>query len=238
MNQLICENMSMCYGKNPALENVSFSVRAGDYICVVGENGSGKSTLLKGVLGLHPLSEGHSDFAPGIAKTDIGYLPQQTQIQRDFPASVSEVVLSGCQNRSGFRFFYSAADRKKAGKNINRLGLDDIKTKSYRDLSGGQQQRVLLARALCSAHRMLFLDEPVTGLDPSMTAGMYDLLFELNAREGLSIVMTSHDVETAGRYADKILHLEKKLLFFGSVGDYKNSEFSKKFIGGHCGGRG
>jgi len=238
MNQLTCKNMSMCYGKNPALEDVSFSVRTGDYICVVGENGSGKSTLLKGILGLHPLSGGQADFATGIPKTDIGYLPQQTLIQRDFPASVYEVVLSGCQNRGGFGFFYSADDKKKAKKNIGRLRLDSIKTKSYRDLSGGQQQRVLLARALCSARKMLFLDEPVTGLDPAMTAGMYDLLLELNAGENLSIIMTSHDVETAGQYANKILHLEKKLLFFGSTDDYKNSEYSKKFIGGHCGGHG
>ena len=162
---LACRDAVIGYDNTVAVNGVSFELERGDYLCIVGENGSGKSTLLKGILGLIPMRGGSVDFADGLRRTDIGYLPQQTQAQRDFPATVREVVLSGCLNGSKGPF-YSRADRSLANKNMEKLSITNIANRSYRELSGGQQQRVLLARALCAAKELLLLDEPVTGLDP------------------------------------------------------------------------
>ena len=230
--QLSCQNVCMNYGNNLALNNVSFDVCRGDYICIVGENGSGKSTLLKGILGLISIKSGKVIFEDELKREKIGYLPQQTLASRDFPASVFEVVLSGCLGRRGGLPFYSKKEKDVALKNIRRLDVYDIKNKCYRDLSGGQQQRVLLARALCATQDILFLDEPITGLDPAMTSGFYQMIKMLNLEDGLTIIMASHDIHTAMHQADKILHLDSSVLFFGTAKDYANSDVSKKFLGG------
>ncbi|MEM1483247.1 metal ABC transporter ATP-binding protein [Oscillospiraceae bacterium PP1C4] len=231
MALISCRNVSMSYENQIAVSDVSFDVEDGDYICIVGENGSGKSTLLKGLLGLMPPRSGSIAYGSGLKQNMIGYLPQQTVVQRDFPASVWEVVLSGCLNRRGMRPFYSARERKTAEENINKLSIGALKKKSYRDLSGGQQQRVLLARALCATEKVLLLDEPVTGLDPVVTAELYALIKRLNG-DGVTIIMVSHDINCAVHNAEKILHLNTGILFYGSSDDYRHSELCHRFLGG------
>lgn len=229
---LKCENASFAYDGRTVLENVSFSLDAGDYLCVVGENGSGKSTLIKGLLGLKAPESGTISYLDGLRSTEIGYLPQQTRTQRDFPASVSEVVLSGCLNRLGGRFHYGREERERAAENMERMGIDELKKASYQELSGGQQQRVLLARALCATKRLLLLDEPVTGLDPIATGEMYNLIKLVNLCDGISVIMVSHDIHEAVRYATHILHLGHKQLFFGTSAEYRESSLARRFLGG------
>lgn len=229
---LKCENASFAYDGRTVLENVSFSLDAGDYLCVVGENGSGKSTLIKGLLGLKAPESGTISYLDGLRSTEIGYLPQQTRAQRDFPASVSEVVLSGCLNRLGGRFHYGREEKERAAENMERMGIDELKNASYQELSGGQQQRVLLARALCATKRLLLLDEPVTGLDPIATGEMYNLIKLVNLCDGISVIMVSHDIHEAVRYATHILHLGHKQLFFGTSAEYRESSLARRFLGG------
>jgi zinc transport system ATP-binding protein len=228
---LICaKNVTLSYEKNIVMHDLTFEVNSGDYLCIVGENGSGKSTLIKAMLGLKGTIGGHFHFGDGLTKNDIGYLPQQTTLQRDFPASVKEIVLSGTLNNRGLRPFYNRDEKIKAKENMQRLDIYNIRNKSFKELSGGQQQRVLLARALCSAKKMLFLDEPVSGLDPKVTADFYKLIKDLN-NEGITIVMVSHDIDSAVKYATHILHLKNKPLFFGRTEDYLMSEPYRKFMG-------
>ncbi len=229
---LKCENASFAYDGRTVLENVSFSLDAGDYLCVVGENGSGKSTLIKGLLGLKAPESGTISYLDGLRSTEIGYLPQQTRTQRDFPASVREVVLSGCLNRLGGRFHYGREEKERAAENMERMGIDELKNASYQELSGGQQQRVLLARALCATKRLLLLDEPVTGLDPIATGEMYNLIKLVNLCDGISVIMVSHDIHEAVRYATHILHLGHKQLFFGTSAEYRESDLARRFLGG------
>lgn len=229
---LKCENASFAYDGRTVLENVSFSLDAGDYLCVVGENGSGKSTLIKGLLGLKAPESGTISYLDGLRSTEIGYLPQQTRTQRDFPASVSEVVLSGCINRLDGRFHYGREEKERAAENMERMGIDELKNASYQELSGGQQQRVLLARALCATKRLLLLDEPVTGLDPIATGEMYNLIKLVNLCDGISVIMVSHDIHEAVRYATHILHLGHKQLFFGTSAEYRESSLARRFLGG------
>lgn len=229
---LKCENASFAYDGRTVLENVSFSLDAGDYLCVVGENGSGKSTLIKGLLGLKAPESGTISYLDGLRSTEIGYLPQQTRTQRDFPASVSEVVLSGCLNRLGGRFHYGREEKERTAENMERMGIDELKNASYQELSGGQQQRVLLARALCATKRLLLLDEPVTGLDPIATGEMYNLIKLVNLCDGISVIMVSHDIHEAVRYATHILHLGHKQLFFGTSAEYRESSLARRFLGG------
>lgn len=229
---LKCENASFAYDGRTVLENVSFSLDAGNYLCVVGENGSGKSTLIKGLLGLKAPESGTISYLDGLRSTEIGYLPQQTRAQRDFPASVSEVVLSGCLNRLGGRFHYGREEKERAAENMERMGIDELKNASYQELSGGQQQRVLLARALCATKRLLLLDEPVTGLDPIATGEMYNLIKLVNLCDGISVIMVSHDIHEAVRYATHILHLGHKQLFFGTSAEYRESSLARRFLGG------
>lgn len=229
---LKCENASFAYDGRTVLENVSFSLDAGDYLCVVGENGSGKSTLIKGLLGLKAPESGTISYLDGLRSTEIGYLPQQTRTQRDFPASVSEVVLSGCLNRLDGRFHYGREEKERAAENMERMGIDELKNASYQELSGGQQQRVLLARALCATKRLLLLDEPVTGLDPIATGEMYNLIKLVNLCDGISVIMVSHDIHEAVRYATHILHLGHKQLFFGTSAEYRESSLARRFLGG------
>ncbi len=229
---LKCENASFAYDGRTVLENVSFSLNAGDYLCIVGENGSGKSTLIKGLLGLKAPESGSVNYPDGLSSTEIGYLPQQTAAQRDFPASVNEVVLSGCLNRLGGRFHYGREERERAEKNMERMGIEELKNASYQELSGGQQQRVLLARALCATKKLLLLDEPVTGLDPIATGEMYNLIKLVNLCDGISVIMVSHDIHEAVRYATHILHLGHKQLFFGTSAEYRESDLARRFLGG------
>ncbi len=229
-----CQDLSICYGNQVALEDVSFAVMPGDYLCIVGSNGSGKSTLLKGILGLLPVKAGNMSWGAAVNSGMIGYLPQQTTAQKDFPASVWEVVLSGCINRKGKRPFYHRAEYALAEETMKKLKIAHLKRKSFRCLSGGQQQRVLLARALCATENLLFMDEPITGLDPSVTAELYQLLYTLNREDGLTIVMTSHDLETALTYANKILQLDQQMVFYGSVSEYRGSNAFQKLTGGEA----
>lgn len=235
MALISCKNLSMGYESELAVENASFEIEEGDYLCIVGENGSGKSTLLKGLLGLMPPRAGEIRYGGGLRRNMIGYLPQQTVVQKDFPASVWEVVLSGCLNRRGMRPFYSAKERAIAEQNLMRLSIGELRKKSYRDLSGGQQQRVLLARALCATEKLLLLDEPVTGLDPVVTAELYALIKQLN-EDGVTVVMVSHDINCSVHNAGKILHMGKGVLFCGSSANYLESDVCRRFLGGEAHG--
>lgn len=218
MPQLLCENLSLGYNSHTIVENLNFSVNTGDYLCIVGENGSGKSTLMKTILGLLKPLSGKITTGDGLLPDEIGYLPQQTEVQRDFPASVNEIVLSGCQSRCGKRPFYNREEKALAMENIRKMGIENLRKKCYRELSGGQQQRVLLARALCATQKMLLLDEPVSGLDPIVTKEMYALIEELH-KDGITIIMISHDIEAAKKYASHILHIGKNI-FFGTKEEY------------------
>ena len=230
MALISCRDVAMTYENTVALRDLTFTVESGDYLCVLGENGSGKSTLIKGLLGLKAPTRGTITFGDGLRQNEIGYLPQQTQIQREFPACVSEVVLSGCLNRGGLPF-YTRADRERARENMEKLELSGLSRRSYRELSGGQQQRVLLARALCATRKLLLLDEPVSGLDPVAAAHMYELLARLNREEGITIIMVSHDVRGALESANRILHLHTKMLYFGPAEDYFRTELGRRFLG-------
>ena len=230
---LTCNNLSFAYDGSTVLEGVNFGLEAGNYLCIVGENGSGKSTLMKGLLGLKEPSSGSIVFGEGVRSTEIGYLPQQTQLQRDFPASVWEVVLSGCLNELGKRLHYGPEEKKRAAYNLERMGIEDLREKSYQELSGGQQQRVLLARALCATKKMLLLDEPVTGLDPIAAGEMYNLIKLVNLCDSITVIMVSHDIHAAARYATHILHLGQKQLFFGTTAAYRESNLARRFLGGN-----
>ena len=228
--QIICKNVSLGYENHIVSKGIDFTVAQGDYLCIVGENGAGKSTLMKAILGLHPPLSGKIEFSDGLKQNEIGYLPQQNNFQRDFPASVQEVVISGCLNRCGLRPFYSHAERRLAHRSMEKLGVERLRERCYRELSGGQQQRVLLARALCATRKLLLLDEPVSGLDPSATAEMYAIIRRLNREEGITVLMISHDIFAATREADHILHLAHRPLFFGSTEDYRKSDVGRAFL--------
>lgn len=231
MALLTCKNLCVNYDNFHAVSDITFSIDKGDYVFVVGENGSGKSTLIKTIAGLLKPKSGEIIFGDDTTNK-IGYLPQQTVIQRDFPASVYEVVLSGCLNSKGIIPFYTKKDKKRADENIAKLGIKHLKHKCYRELSGGQQQRVLLARALCATKNLLILDEPVAGLDPIVTAEMYKIIKKLNEENNITIIMVSHDIDSAVNNANKVLHMDNSLLFFGTSEEYKESEVGKKFLGG------
>lgn len=226
------KNVCLGYDGVDVVTGLDFNVNKGDYLCVVGENGSGKSTLIKALLGLKKCSSGHLHFLEGLKQDQIGYLPQQTVAQKDFPASVYEVVLSGTLGKKRLFSFYSKNDRRCALDNMAILGISDLKNKCYRHLSGGQQQRVLLARALCATESLLLLDEPVTGLDPAATEEMYELLQHLNRDHGITVIMVSHDIRASLKYSTHMLHLMGKQLFFGKTSDYLSSDAGKIFTGG------
>lgn len=231
MNIITCEDLSFAYEGSIAVNKLNFVVEENDYLCIVGENGAGKSTLIKGLLRLKKASSGVIRYENGLLPNEIGYLPQQTTAQKDFPASVYEVVLSGCLNRLGIRPFYSKKERRMAEENIERMGISTLKDACYRDLSGGQQQRVLLARALCATKKMILLDEPVAGLDPKVTQELYALIDSIN-KQGITVIMVSHDIQSATRYAKHILHLRHTQLFYGTTQEYCQSDVGKAFIGG------
>jgi zinc transport system ATP-binding protein len=228
MALLNVSGVSLGYEGHPIVSNLDFRVEKGDYLCIVGENGSGKSTLMKTILGQKHVINGKIEFSDGLKQNEIGYLPQQTEVQKDFPASVKEIVLSGCINSCGFRPFYSKSQKALAEENMKKLGIDDIAKKCYRELSGGQQQRVLLARALCATKKLLVLDEPVAGLDPLVTQNLYQLISEIN-RDGITVIMVSHDIHAAAEYASHILHISHEPLFFGTKKDYLKSDLYLSF---------
>ncbi len=231
MSLISCKNVYLSYENVSVIENLDFTVEEGDYLCIVGENGSGKSTLIKSILGLKETARGHLHMGDGLNQKEIGYLPQQTTAQKDFPASVYEVVLSGCISRKKRRFFFTSKEKNVAVENMKKLDILNLKKRCYRELSGGQQQRVLLARALCAGKKMLLLDEPVTGLDPIVTMELYSIINKINKELGVTIIMVSHDLHAAVANADHILHLNKTDSFFGTVQEYQKSEIFKKFGG-------
>lgn len=228
--QLRCNNLTIAYDRVNVFENVKFDVYEGDYLSIVGENGSGKSSLLKGILGLVPIKKGEVVFENGMTKKNIGYLPQHTAAQRDFPASVYEVILSGCLANIGFRPFYTSKEKKSVKKIMEKLGIKDLAGKTFGNLSGGQKQRVLLARALLATDKVLFLDEPVTGLDPLVTSEFYEVISKLNKEEKLTIIMVSHDIENAMKYSNKILHMKDNDYFFGTKEEYIESMKGTDFL--------
>ena len=221
MAQLICRELSVGYDGKAVVQHLNFEVFAGDCLCIVGENGSGKSTLMKTILGLQPPVGGRIVTGDGLRKNEIGYLPQQTAAQKDFPASVREIVLSGCQGRCGSRPFYNKKEKKLAADAMEKMQVAPLAKRCYRTLSGGQQQRVLLARALCATRKMLLLDEPVSGLDPKVTVELYALIQKLNYEDGITVVMISHDLNAALQYASHILHIGDTV-FFGTKAAYLN----------------
>ena len=228
MSYLTVKNLEVGYEKRTISEPLNFKVDKKDYLCIIGENGAGKSTLMKTLLGLVKPIGGEIVFGDGLKKNEIGYLPQQTVTQRDFPASVKEIVLSGCQGRCGLRPFYNKEEKELAQVNMKRMGIEALAEKCYRDLSGGQQQRVLLARALCATQKILLLDEPVSGLDPKVTIEMYALIKQLND-EGLAVIMISHDVGTALKYSTHILHMGNEI-FFGTRDEFLHSEEGRHYF--------
>ena len=250
------KDLTIRYGNaNEAVKNVSFDIEKGDFLLIVGENGSGKSTLIKGILGLLPASSGSIEFLGDTAKK-IGYLPQANEISGDFPARVSEVVLSGYTGKKGLFSFYSARDKKKATEILKYLDIMQLWNKSVRELSGGERQKVLLARALvsatycgvcteknCSCHEETFchtnglivLDEPSNGLDPVANSNLYLTLDRLRRDKGMTVVMVSHLVDSASMYANKVLHMDNGIKFFGSRDSYLETEAGKRFSKGQCG---
>lgn len=236
MPQLECRNLSLGYDSKVIVSDLNFSINKGDYLCIVGENGSGKTTLMKTLLNLHSPVSGNIITGDGLRYNEIGYLPQQTIVQKDFPASVKEIVLSGCQGRCGIRPFYKREEKNIARENIERMGISNLSSRCYRELSGGQQQRVLLARALCATRKLLLLDEPVSGLDPKATSEMYGIIEELNRQDKITIIMISHDISAAVRYASHILHIGEEI-FFGTKEEYLKSSIGGQFTGNERGNK-
>ncbi len=231
-NLITCKNVSFEYEGNYVLNNLNFSIEKNDYLCIVGKNGAGKSTLIKGLLNIKQPSKGKIVLENGLMPNEIGYLPQQTDSQKDFPASVYEVVLSGCLNRLGIKPFYTKKEKNIAQQNLEKMGISNLKNKCYRELSGGQQQRVLLARALCATKKMILLDEPVAGLDPMATKELYSLIKMINEELSITVVMVSHDINTAVKDAKHILHICQPNIFYGTAKEYLNSDLGKFFVGG------
>lgn len=224
---LACKDLSLGYEGHPVADGVSFTLERGDYLCIIGENGSGKSTLVKTLLSLQPSLSGSIAWAERVT---VGYLPQQTPVQRDFPATVEEIVLSGFLAKSGLRPFFRKREKELAQEKMARLGIGHLKKRCYRELSGGQQQRVLLARALCATGDLLLLDEPAAGLDPKVTAELYELIASLNRDEGITIIMVSHDLPAVRSYATHVLHVMHGGCTFGTLAQYAASDAGKLFF--------
>jgi zinc transport system ATP-binding protein len=230
LNALInCRNCSFGYDAQAVVCGLNFTVQAGDFLCIAGENGSGKSTLVKGLLRLISPLEGEIAFDPALDQKDIGYLSQEAVAKKDFPAGVFEIALSGNLGKMGLRPFYSRLEKNRAEETLSQLGITDLKNRCFRELSGGQQRRVLLARSLCAAHKLLVLDEPFSGLDPLISAELYNLLKKINQEMRITVIMVSHDIEVAD-CASHALHLHKRQLFFGGMDEYRQSETGKKFF--------
>lgn len=215
------------YDGRTIISDLNFTINKGDYVCIMGENGVGKSTLIKTLLHLQNAIGGKILTGDGLMPYEIGYLPQQTVVQKDFPATVWEVVLSGTLSKCGYSPFYGKKQKELAKEKLKQLGMWEMRKKCYRHLSGGQQQRTLLARALCATTKVILLDEPVTGLDPKATVEFYELLTKLN-KEGITVIMVTHDLKVIP-YASHILHIDKNGSFFGSKEAYISHERWKNF---------
>ncbi|MCI1665183.1 MAG: ABC transporter ATP-binding protein [Atopobiaceae bacterium] len=229
---LTCRDLTMSYGDHVVFEHVDFEVKAGERLCIVGENGAGKSTLVKGLLGLMRPTSGAIEWKEGRGHARIGYLPQRTAARDDFPASVREVILSGCLGTCGMRPWYTHEQRERAASTMSLLDIDDLSGETFCSLSGGQRQRVLLARAMCAADGLLLLDEPTASLDPMATKGLYELLRDLNESHGLTEIMVSHDIGPATEQATSILHLAGDRSFFGTPESYRASAAGRLFAEG------
>lgn len=229
MALLSCKDLTLGYEGQRVIEKINFELMGGEYLCIIGENGAGKSTLVKGLLKLKKPMEGTITLGDGLKHKEIGYLPQQTNIQKDFPASVYEVVISGRLNKMGIRPFFNKEDRDDALEKLKLMGISELRDACYHDLSGGQQQRVLLARAMCATEKMILLDEPVSGLDPVVTAELYELIASIN-KMGITVIMVSHDMEATMKYASHILYISKEDVFFGTKENFVNAKESKIFL--------
>lgn len=227
-----CENLKLGYEGQVILENINFELNGGEYLCIIGENGAGKSTLVKALLKLKKAMGGSIELGDGLRAREIGYLPQQTLAQKDFPASVFEVVISGRLNNLSFLPFYTKADKEDAMDKMRLMGVDALKNKCYNDLSGGQQQRVLLARAMCATKKVILLDEPATGLDPIVTAEFYELISKINKDMGITVIMVSHDMDATLKYASHIMYLSQDKVFYGNKKEYLESEVGMKYATG------
>ncbi len=230
---LKCENVALSYDGHTVAENIDFQIDEGDYLCILGENGSGKTTLINALLGLKKVTGGKIVYGEGVKAENIGYLPQKQSVGTDFPACVREIVRTGFLGKRGFRFYYSKEERERAEELMQTLGIEAFAKRSFGELSGGQQKRVLLARALCSTENLLILDEPTAALDPIVTEELYEMTKKLNEEEKISVIMVSHDVSAATKYANKILHIKHEQLFFGSTDEYLKTELAKAYLGGH-----
>ena len=225
-----CHDLNLSYEGKTVVEHLTMEVNAGDYLCIVGENGSGKSTLMKALLGLKKPTAGHIWFGQGLTRAGIGYMPQQSTLGQDFPATVQEVVRSGLRG-SPFRPFFTKAEKERLQHSLEVLEIEHLARRPFHALSGGQQQRVLLARAMCATDRVLLLDEPVAGLDPTITAQLYQLIDKLH-QSGITIVMISHDIPAAMKYATHILHLNREPVFFGTATEYAKCPVGRRFLEG------
>ena len=233
MAQIICKDITLAYDGKPVISDLNFTVEAGDYLCIVGANGTGKSTLIRALLGLISPTAGSISFGEGLSMRDVGYLPQQTAVQRDFPASVLEIALTGHLGRHGLRPFYTKKEKEEAREMLNELGIGDLLTNCYRSLSGGQQQRVLLARALLAARKMILLDEPTASLDPAATREFYALIRRLRRERGVTVLMVTHDLSALERDADHILQLGQTPPFFGTFRAYAESDEGRAYLETH-----
>lgn len=227
-----CKDVCLGYEGKVILQGVNFELQGGEYLFIIGENGTGKSTLTKGILKLKKPMYGEIKMGDGLKSSEIGYLPQQTVAQKDFPASVFEVVLSGRLNSLSFKPFYTRKDKMDALDKMRLMGIENLKNKCYNDLSGGQQQRVLLARALCATKKLILLDEPAAGLDPIVTGELYELIAKVNKEIGITVIMVSHDMDAMNKYASHVLHLSHKQLFYGSKEEYLNTKTGLLFASG------
>jgi zinc transport system ATP-binding protein len=230
MGLITFSHVAFDYDGDVVVQGLNFAVNQGDYLAVVGENGSGKTTLLRGLLRLKAPLRGTVQFDPTLTAGDVGYLGQSRSEKRDFPASVGEVVLSGCLARRGLRPFYRPEDKRTAKEWAAVLGLAGLEKHCFAELSGGQQQRVLLARALCAAKRLLVLDEPAANLDPLVTADLYRIVAEVNRSKGMTVVMVSHDIASALLHATAVLHLKGEQAFFGTPAEYRRSDIGREFM--------
>lgn len=234
MTKLVqCKNLAFAYDGKTVQKDISFEVSEGEYLCIAGENGGGKSTLIKGILGLITPYAGTIEFKNGLKRSEIGYLPQQTAVQKDFPASVYEITLSGCLNSAGLRPFFNKKDKNKVKENLELMGVYELRKRCFRELSGGEQRRVLLARALCSAGKLLVLDEPVSGLDPAASRELYEVVQRLNKERGIAVIMVSHDINAAITHSDKILCLYKEANLYCTPKEFLQSELGRILMGGH-----
>ncbi len=229
MNLIELKKLNIGYGHKVVCKDINFTIEQGQYICVVGENGSGKSTLLKTILGLNREVSGKIIFADDVTSKGIGYLPQQNEIQRDFPATVREIIMSGFIGKMGFRPFYNKPEKEKCSVICKNLDISDLIDKSFKELSGGQQQRVLLARALCATDNILVMDEPVNAMDNKTVKKFYQLIKKLNTENGLTIIMVSHNLESVISSATHVIYLKDKMEFAGTKEDFMASEYASQF---------